>query len=312
MLELAKRAAGLWPLRPRRIALAAHRENAVFKVEVDGGVFALRLHRQGYRRLEELESELAFMVAMEEAGIAVPRPILSNEGKFIETVGNTQVSMLSWLAGEPLGSSGMPLEIADRTGTFWRFGQLVAKLHEAADRWDPPINFARQPWDCEGLLGEAPQWGRFWDNPHLTKAEARILSAARGKLRANLSARTFDLGAIHADLVSENVLLDGDRLQIIDFDDCGFGYRLQDAATALVKHQSEPDFAALRSAFCDGYMRLRPMDVSGIDLFLLIRHLSYVGWIVPRLSGEDGMRRCRKFIVDAVPMAERFLEASTN
>ena len=50
-----------------------------------------------------------------------------------------------------------------------------------------------------------------------------------------LSSKDFDLGLIHADMVHENILIDGSSLVIIDFDYCGFGYRLFDLATALTK-----------------------------------------------------------------------------
>ena len=33
------------------------------------------------------------------------------------------------------------------------------------------------------------------------------------------------------DLVRENVMVDGDKLQLIDFDDGGFGFNLYDLAT---------------------------------------------------------------------------------
>ena len=46
MQALAEAAVAKWPLRPLRIELAAQRENAVFRVDAEEGVFALRLHRQ--------------------------------------------------------------------------------------------------------------------------------------------------------------------------------------------------------------------------------------------------------------------------
>lgn len=216
-------------------------------------------------------------------------------------------SLLTWLSGRPLGKTGMPLAVPDRVGTFKRFGRLIAELHTAADNWTPPQTIKRQAWDIDGLLGPDPQWGRFWENPSLTMRQKDVLLQAREKLRSHLSSHDFDIGLIYADLVCENILIDGDAIQIIDFDDFGPGYRLQDLATALVKFEAEPDFADLREALSSGYESLRPLDRRNIDTFLLIRHLSYVGWIVPRLEGEDGQRRCQHFIDNVMPMAELFL-----
>ena len=40
-------------------------------------------------------------------------------------------------------------------------------------------------------------------------------------------------GLIHADAHLDNVLFDGQQARLIDFDDCGFGYRIYDVAVAL-------------------------------------------------------------------------------
>ena len=307
MQALAETAIAKWSISPLKIALAAHRENAVFRVDADEGVFALRLHRQNYRTDIELQSEMQFMAVLAEHGIAVPQPIKSRTANSVEHVGQTQASVLTWLNGRPLGKTGMPLDIPDRLETFERFGQLIAKMHNVTDVWRNPSTFTRQTWDVEGLLGEAPQWGRFWNNPRLTPPQQKILLAVRNKLRSELLSQNFDTGLIHADLVSENILVDGTDLHIIDFDDSGHGFRLQDLATALVKHEAEPDFANLKQALLQGYCSLRPCDTSKIDLFLLIRHLTYVGWVVERMADVEGEARCAGYITNAVRKSEACL-----
>ena len=307
MQALAETAIAKWPISPLKIALAAHRENAVFRVDAEQGVFALRLHRPNYRTDMELQSEMQFMAVLAEHGIAVPRPLKSISKNIVEHVGQTQASVLTWLSGRPLGKSGMPLDIPDRMGTFERFGQLIAKMHNVTDDWRKPSTFTRQTWDVDGLFGEAPQWGRFWDNPRLTPPQQKILLAVKDKLRSKLLSQNFDAGLIHADLVSENILVDGTNLHIIDFDDSGYGFRLQDLATALVKHEAEPDFANLKQALLQGYCSLRPCDNPKVDLFLLIRHLTYVGWVVQRMADIEGEVRCARYIANAVRKSESYL-----
>ncbi len=307
MQELAEAAIARWCVKLQHLSLAAHRENAVFRVDAEEGVFALRLHRRHYRSDAELESEMQFMAALQAKGIAVPRPVLSNTANIVEHISGTQVSLLTWLPGRPLGTTSVALDIPERLSTFERFGQLIANMHNAADQWEQPQGFTRQAWDVDGLLGETPQWGRFWDNPHLDRRQHKILCETRARLRLTLSSHNFDTGLIHADLVSENILIHGTDLQVIDFDDSGFGFRLQDLATALVKHEAEPDFEKLKRALVAGYESVRPCHARDIELYLLIRHLSYVGWIVPRMSGDEGIKRCHHFIANAIRKAERYL-----
>jgi Ser/Thr protein kinase RdoA (MazF antagonist) len=307
MQALAEKAADCWPLNVKSITLAAHRENAVFKVEADQGVFALRLHRPGYRLTDELNSELLMMAMLEREGIAVPRPLKARDGAFLNLVNDTQVSVLSWLQGRPLGLTGTPLALEDRQGTFFRLGEVLADMHNAFDIWDRPPGFVRPRWDADGLMGDNPTWGRFWENPLLTPSQIQLLLRVRDRLRHVLHGGGFDHGLIHADLVSENILVNGSQPVLIDFDDSGFGFRLQDLATALVKHQEEADYVDLRAALLSGYRKRAEISVDDITLFLLIRHLSYVGWIAPRMIDAATRIRAEGFIAQAVSRSEQFL-----
>jgi Ser/Thr protein kinase RdoA (MazF antagonist) len=307
MQALADLAVRSWPLNVRTVTLAAHRENAVYRVEADEGAFALRLHRPGYRLAEELTSELQMMAMLEQEGIAVPRPLKARDGAFLNLVNDTQVSVLSWLQGRPLGLTGHPLVLDHRQGTFFRLGAALADMHAAFDGWQRPPGFTRPRWDADGLMGDNPTWGRFWENPLLTQEQVQLFLAVRDRLRRILNDGDFDHGLIHADLVSENILVDGVQPVLIDFDDSGFGFRLQDLATALVKHQDEHDYAELRAALLSGYRKRADITGEDVTLFLLIRHLSYVGWIAPRMVDAATQKRAEGFIVQAVIHAQQFL-----
>ena len=105
----------------------------------------------------------------------------------------------------------------------------MAKLHIACDAWQPPAYFTRPAWNAQGLLGDAPLWHRFWENPTLTDSEKDKLLAFRKQALDDLERYAFDYGLIHADLVPDNVLIQN-GVVMIDFDDGGFGYRLFDLA----------------------------------------------------------------------------------
>ncbi len=166
-------------------------------------------------------------------------------------------------------------------------GRLLAGLHAAADKLTLPPGFSRPDWGNAGLVGEAPFWGRFWEHPGLTDAEQRVMLAARDWCRVRLAGFSHgDQGVIHADVLRENVLVDGDALTLIDFDDCGTGFRLYDLGTALCQSLMEPHLAAIAAALIEGYSALRPLDVEAramVPVFTLLRTLASVGWTMPRL-----------------------------
>ncbi len=294
-------ALALWGFDGAACEFVAGRENRVYAVRSPEGHFALRLRRPGYRSAAELLSELHWLDAMHRAGLSVPRPRPALSGALLETVQGQHVDMVGWLSGRAMGQGREPLALADAAGVFHRLGAEIARLHNACDDWQRPAGFERCHWDAEGLLGEAPLWGRFWENPHLDPGTRRLIGRFRDEARRILAAEaaTLDYGLIHADLVRENVLIDGATLRLLDFDDGGFGFRLFDLATVLNKALDEPDFPALRAALLVGYRSLRPLDDRLLDLFIALRALTYVGWIVPRMLEDGAPARNARFIAQA-------------
>ena len=309
MSDEIEQALALWGLETATVSFVAGRENRVYRVSAPDGQFALRLKRPGYRHDTELLAELQWLAAMHDAGLHVPLPRPALSGALLETIGAQRVDVISWLPGQPLGNSRAPLMLEDGPAVFRQLGSDMARLHEASDAWAKPDGFRRCAWDVDGLLGDAPLWGPFWQNPTLDETTRILFENFRDVARKDLArqAGDFDYGLIHADLVRENVLVDGSDLKLIDFDDGGWGFRLFDVATALFKNHREPAYPALRSALIEGYHARRPLDTSALDLFVALRAVSYVGWIVPRI-GEDGSQpRNQRYIEDSRLLCSQYL-----
>ena len=309
MSKIAKTAALLWGFDPARVTLVAARENSVWRAEGEGGSFALRLHRPGYRTEAEMLSELHWMEMLAKGGLTVPRPIPSKAGRLIERVGDTSVDVLSWMPGRMLGEKGGMAGITDRPGLMRQLGALLARLHDLSDAWTPVPGFSRPRWDRAGLLGETPLWGPFWENPDLTAKQRDTVLAAQAKAMTALAALEagLDYGLIHADAITENIMVGGDRLVLIDFDDCGWGFRDFELATVLMRQLDRPDYPALRTALIDGYAARRRVDGRVLDLMLLLRALTYLGWIIPRLSEPGGAERSARAVATALPLAQAYL-----
>jgi Ser/Thr protein kinase RdoA (MazF antagonist) len=306
---MVQKALARWPLVRATVTATAERENIVHRIESDTGCFALRLHRSGYHDKDALQSEMMWMAALAERDIKVPAPLASRSGHFVEEIDGVHVDVLSWLPGKPMGSAQARLDVVNRAGTLFQLGAALAQLHRASDAWSLPAHFKRHAWNLDGLLGDTPFWGRFWDNPHLSENEGKMLRAARQAARVLLAQidGVLDFGLIHADAVRENVLLHGDDVYLIDFDDGGFGYRLFDLATVLLKCRSEPDIDDLTTHLIAGYRSVRAIDCQHLDLMLALRAFTYVGWIVPRLSEAWAPQRLQRFKEDAVHHAKVLL-----
>ncbi|MFN6977736.1 MAG: phosphotransferase enzyme family protein [Gemmobacter sp.] len=304
----AAAALAAWGLGDAPHRLVSHRENRVYAVDLpSGGRAALRLHRAGYHDRAALLSELWFMNACADAGLPVPRSIAAADGRLLVAAAGNDCDLLTWLPGTPIAQAGAPLA-ADAPERYRALGRALAALHRVADGWAPPAGFVRPAWNAAGLVGAAPLWGRFWDNPALTAGERACLIAARDRARAWLAEheRAFDYGLIHADAVRENVLIRGGAAALIDFDDCGWGFRLFDLATALHPLEGEAGFDGLRTALLDGYRSLRPLtdaDEAALPAFLMLRGLTYVGWIATRMDVPGAAARQRRAIDTACARA---------
>lgn len=312
MSNSVEKALALWGMECAEWKLIAARENRVFRVDHAGESFALRLHRAAYRTNAELRSELDWMEAVAASGLQVPAPIRSLTGQFLHVVDDIQVDLLTWLSGQPLGKTGEALQVPDRTSLFHRIGHEMAKLHIISDTWSLPDDFTRCAWDRKGLLGDSPLWDRFWDNATLSDQDRTLFVTVREHADAALKAVEPDLdyGLIHADLVRENVMIDGSKVQFIDFDDAGFGFRLFDIATTLIKNRQETDYPELKAALISGYRSQRAIDTELLDLFILLRALTYVGWIISRMNEDGSETRNQRFVSNARALAVNYLATS--
>ncbi|HGG04524.1 MAG TPA: homoserine kinase [Aliiroseovarius sp.] len=308
-------------LKAALTAFAAHAprfitesENAVYEVQTANGKAALRLHRPGYQSEAAIRSELWWVQALANAGVSVPKPIPARDGALIATLPDDRLaSMVEWVPGAPYGVYGEPLAGTgpEQEALFGRIGQAIAQLHNVTDTLTLPPGFQRHAWDSDGFLGDTPFWGRFWENPSLTDDEVTLVQRARAVARDRL--RVFrengaDYGLIHADVLRSNTYVDGDRVTLIDFDDCGFGFRIYDLATLMSQNEGLDNTPALQAAAIEGYRRDRPLSdeaVALLPMFLMLRRFASMGWIVPRR--EHGSDWVRIYADRAVKAARRFL-----
>jgi len=307
---IAAQALPLWGLNGAEITLIAVRENSVYRVDHPTGPFAMRLHRQGYRTDEQLKSELDWMAWVAQSGLSVPTPQAGLDRSHLQIVDGVQIDVLSWLTGSTLEVLLPQTSEAARQELFHNFGRDIAKLHSACDAWPDVSTCVRPAWDVDGLLGRVPLWGRFWDNLGLTAKQRELFAAFRAHARSDLDAlaTSLDYGLIHADLVPANVMVQETTFHFIDFDDGGFGFRLFEVATALLKHRALPDFEALKAALIAGYQTHRQLDVSNLDLFLGLRATSYVGWNISRAEEDKTGERNARFVGHAEELATAYLD----
>jgi Ser/Thr protein kinase RdoA (MazF antagonist) len=305
------------------VRLLKYRENAVFAVTDGAQRFALRVHRAGYHSDKALRSELQWMEALNRDGIQTPAVVPAVDGEMFKVVSGSsvpeprQVDVLEWINGEPLGSveEGANGDPAAVVANYRVAGELMAKLHNHAQRWLRPEGFVRHAWDIDGIVGDDPLWGRYWELQALSEDQRALVHRAREKARAELlefGQQEDRYGLIHCDFLPENLLRTQDGIQLIDFDDAGSGWHLFDIATSLFFLQGEQSFEAVLDSFLTGYRSFRPLPAEHemkLPLFLLLRGLVYLGWAHTRRETETAQALTPMLTESVMAQVEHYLEA---
>jgi Ser/Thr protein kinase RdoA (MazF antagonist) len=317
--EIAALACTNWDRIVSTPELFMHRENSVFKVQTKYGPAALRVHRHGYHSKAAIQSEMQWMAYLASHGVLAPAPIPNKQRHLLSEVSYHNktyiVDLLTWLDGEQLGNSTDPLVFTKQQlqQIFFNLGKTIARMHDLTDAWKTPDGFTRHAWDRDGFIGEQAFWGNFWEACDISASDRQLLVQAREKAGAELDALSkagADYGLIHADFVRQNILVVGTDVSVIDFDDSGFGFRMYDFATALVKNREEPHYETIKASLFEGYRSSRvlsQLDANSLDLFLALRDFAYLGWMEARRAEPGVEERMPGIRAASIAAAQKFI-----
>ena len=289
LLDLATTATRHWDLPiGLTVQLINLSENATYAVTAPSGQkWALRIHRDGYHSKETITSELAWLTDLRAKSVVItPRPLPGRNGQIIQIIPHHRMArprhivMSEWEAGNEPGI-GQAL-----TRPFEVLGEATARMHRHARSWQRPPGFTRPVWNFDTALGEHnPHWGRWRDGIGVDGQTAVLFGRAVGAIGKRLHAYGDGpdrFGLIHCDLRLANLLVQGDSVKVIDFDDCGFGWFMYDAATPVSFYEHEPHVPELIEAWKAGYRReadLSKTCEAEIPTFIMLRRLLLVAWI---------------------------------
>lgn len=323
LTALAEEILPMWSQTARIVRLIKFRENAVFEVALnEDSRAALRIHRQGYHTKAALISEFNWTKVLAASGLQVPEGIPTLTGLEIVEAQSSEVpgvwfaDMLRWVDGEMLGEVGVPLDLDAHAipEVFFNLGQTMAHLHTASRAWHEHDAQPRHRWDLNGFVGETPLWGRFWELEALTEAQRAFFESLRDIFAHDLrliGESETNFGLIHADLVPENVMLKGTDIQMIDFDDAGFGWYLFEIATALFWLMEEPEFETMTRSLIDGYQSICPLsdhDLNSLNLFFALRSTTYLGWVHTRKNTAIAQELTPIMIETAEQICRQYLD----
>jgi Ser/Thr protein kinase RdoA (MazF antagonist) len=312
---LAETALPRWGLDGARLTMINHSENTTYKVEQPGRPpVILRVHRPGYHTVNGIRSELAWMRALQaDDNVHTPQAIPARDGQDIQTVSHPSLPtprncvLFAFIEGEE------PRQDHDLTEPFKRLGEVTARTHEHSRRWKRPPYFERTIWDFEHSLGAMPNWGPWLEGPDMTPARRPLLQRLVDTMEKRL--QRFGqgpdrYGLIHADFRLANLLIHKGDIRVIDFDDCGLGWFLYDAGTAVSFFEHKPEVPALIDAWAEGYRRVRPLskdEEAELPTFVILRRMILFAWMGSHSETDLAKQEGPAYAEGTCEMAETYL-----
>lgn len=285
---VVRKALAHYPLKVKKVSLIQHAHNSVFRIDTeDGTPYVLRINLPNFRKPEEINSEMMWLAAIKhDTDLSVPDPLPTKDGKLMVTVEAEGVPeprhcvVFSWVGGRHFKRKPSPSHIR-------KLGKNLAYLHNHADTFSPPQDF----WLSDNSTAAPPE--RYEGDEDMFPAERReIFQAATQKAQAALDkihADKVSMRVIHADLHLSNVKILRGKLQLFDFDDCIWGYPVQDIGISLYYLQYAPNFPVNREAFMQGYTSVRPSPETydgQLDEMIAARELNLVNYILKSENPE--------------------------
>ena len=230
--------------------------NPTYIVEKQGQKFVLRLHEPATEK-DEIRSLLFWLSSLRhETGLVVPEAVSRPDGSFIQQFsaeGELRYCVLyRWLEGTVLKS--IPYE--HRTPKMIEnLGIYIARLHQHAASFDPPSWFTRPRYGLQAFREELEQCCTDDALSENERAELRQIGEKRLQLMEELGEGPEVFGLIHYDLWAKNILVHGEEVCLIDFQETAWGYYLSNIAHIHYRtfHQQEPRI------FLKAYKQVRPL-----------------------------------------------------
>ena len=293
--------------------LINHSENHTFLIETpDHGSFTLRVHRTGYQSRGSIESELAWLMALRrDTDMPIPQPVPGRDGALLQRFSTGDRELLAVLFRFLPGSEPSPE--SNLGDLFTTLGRYAATMHNHVTQWTPPAGFQRQVWQAATILDADGPWGDWRVAPGVDDTNRPVLD----RLDATLWRRLADYGTgpdrfglIHADMRLGNLLVHGDVVNLIDFDDCGFCWFTYDFAAAISFHETNKAIPALKAAWLDGYQAVRALgaeDIAAMDSMVMLRRMALLAWIGSHAETSLAQQHMRGFADGTAELAERYL-----
>ncbi|WP_052198343.1 phosphotransferase enzyme family protein [Pectobacterium fontis] len=304
-----------WGMSERsELSLLTVSENATFLV-IDSATkrrLVLRVHRPNYCHHAEIISELDWLISLKTSGVInVAAPIPQRNGEWVARL-EDEASVTFVVAFEFI-TGAEPDSACDLSSWYCRLGQIAARLHLHSLSWQRPPAFTRKIWTFDTIIGTQALWGDWRSLSQFAPEDISLLEQTETLLKAQLdeygcSPERF--GLVHCDMRLANLLVDDDKMTVIDFDDCGICWFGWDFATAVSFIEDDPSLSNYQASWLKGYRSVRPFsqqDEAMLPVLIMLRRLQLSAWIASHAETPTAQQLAATFPAGTVALAKQYL-----
>lgn len=247
-------------------------ENVIYGSNKKNNKIVIRITPPGHRTYNEIQSEINWLHFLTDSGIPVVKIIQSTKQNLVEkiVIENTEYIVVcsKWADGKMATGDDFS-EIF-----FQNWGKVVGQMHSATKKYNLPAKLQKRKEWHESI---------YYSRDLIPEKQTIVLENFDKLIDElkNLPKDKNSWGLIHSDVHNQNLFLDGEKITVLDFDDCEYGYFIMDIATALgfalwekPKEMSNDDFASwFLDNFMKGYNTMNKLDKFWIDKIPLIMKL---------------------------------------
>ena len=267
--------------------------NQMYAFQKDGKWYILRFSQRPAGHIHQTKAEMDWLRYLARSNINVSLPIAADNGDFVistEDEGKTYIisayealSGQFWDKNDPNRWNGK---------VFFNWGKLMGDMHRLAKDYTPANETdVRGEFDGRNALMDSVK-----SCPPVEKIAAELI----GEIMA-LPKDKNSYGLIHCDVHQWNFLIDGDKLNVFDFDDSLYGWFALDIGIALYhalwwgrKDDAGNDFTeTIIENFLEGYLSANHLDdfwISKIPMFMKYRQICKFSWFFDPGNIDDHQR----------------------
>lgn len=253
-----------------------------------GEKYALKIFQDASSTMEDNLCELFLIDTIaQKTDLKIPEVVKTKDKEGIVLIESVytptpkRITLYKWL-------EGIEADENETDDYFFKLGQMTAKLHEATKDVVVPSHLKPKRWDQvfyyrgEEAVYKEEKYQNFIDETFHETMDF-VIPFLNDELKKYYKDNETQL--IHGDLNPFNVMIDGDDLNLLDFEEAMDCLPVHDLGILLYYYRFDDnfDYEKVKRLVFDGYKTIRPLpDFTEYDIELLIiaRRVNFLNYVL--------------------------------